>query len=89
MRAAKIIVIAALLWLFGCCSKNWQETSPWNFPPAKEWNEGLEFSWVNAVDKFRVLTAPRGKVYDPVMRSYAPDFGKALRDLKKSDASDS
>lgn len=80
----KILWLAVALWLFGCCpERNWRHTAPWNFPSAAEWNRPLELSFENAVDKFREVTAPKGKVYDPLTRSYAPDFGAALRELSK------
>ena len=69
-------------WVYGigflltsCCTTNWRETAPWNFPPACEWNRKLEFSWENLVDKWREWMAPKGKVYDPIMRNYQPDLG--------------
>ena len=54
---------------------------PWNFPEAREWNQPLEFSWVNAVDNYRNLTAPRGQIWNPLVRSYEPDFRAELRQL--------
>jgi len=35
----------------------------------------LETSWVNAVDGYRNLTKPKGKIWNPIIRSYEPDFG--------------
>lgn len=43
---------------------------------AHEWHAPLETSWQNAVDTYRRLTAPPGRVYDPVMRNYQPDFSQ-------------
>jgi hypothetical protein len=63
----------------GCAGESWRTRAPHNFPPAHEWNAGLETSWINAVDTYRRLTAPRGKIYDPVMRTYQPDLGRLLK----------
>lgn len=49
---------------------------PWNFPDAQEWNQPLETSWQNAVDTYRRVTAPKYKIWDPLMQNYQPDFGK-------------
>jgi hypothetical protein len=38
----------------------------------------LEFSWVNAVDNYRNLTAPKEKIWNPLVRDYEPDFGEEL-----------
>jgi hypothetical protein len=65
-----------VLLLTSCCSTNWRETAPWNFPPVYEWNRKLEFSWENFVDKIKDLTAPPGKIYDPIMQNYQPDFSR-------------
>ena len=56
----------------GCAHPIWRDTAPWNFPPAEEWNKPLEFSWQNAVDKYRELTAPEGMEWDFLTRSYRP-----------------
>jgi len=61
-----------VLLLVGCSTT--PRPYPWNFPPEEEWNAPLEMSWVNAVDNWRRLTAPKGKIYDPVMRSYQPNL---------------
>ena len=58
---------------------------PWNFPPAREWNQPLETSWVNAVDAYRNLTKPKGKIYNPILREYEPDFGYEIEILKLRD----
>jgi len=50
----------------------YRKGQPQNFPPVAEFNAGLETSWINAVDNYRKVMAPKGKVYDPVMRSYQP-----------------
>jgi hypothetical protein len=73
----------ATAWLFGCSSSTWRQKAPHNFPPAHEWNAGLETSWINAVDMWRRLTAPRGTIYDPVMRSNQPDFSEVLDQLDR------
>jgi hypothetical protein len=65
-----------LLLLAGCAATNWRPTAPWNFPSAHEWNAPLETSWQNAVDTYRRLTAPPGRVYDPLMGNYQPDFSQ-------------
>lgn len=59
----------------GCAATTWRTTAPWNFPAAHEWNAPLETSWINLVDTYRAITAPKGKVYDPIMRNYQPDLG--------------
>jgi len=51
---------------------------PWNFPEAREWNQPLEFSWLNAVDNYRNLVASKGKIWNPLVQSYEPDFGIEL-----------
>jgi hypothetical protein len=59
------MLLAAAFWLlgtyflFGCAHRPWRVTAPHNFPPAHEWNAGLETSWLNAVDMWRRLTADR------------------------------
>lgn len=90
MRAPwlKVVGLTAVFWLLGCCGKNWRHTAPWNFPSAAEWNRPMELSWENAVDKFREVTAPKGKVYDQLTQTYAPDFGAALKELNKQNESD-
>jgi hypothetical protein len=71
-------------WLLvGCADTNWKHTAPHNFPPAHEWNAPLETSWINAVDTYRRFTAPPGTIYDPLMRTHQPDFGKLLREEVK------
>jgi hypothetical protein len=52
----------------------YRKTEPWNFPPAVEWNQPLETSWNNAVDMYRRLTAPKGRVWDPLMQNYQQDL---------------
>jgi hypothetical protein len=47
---------------------------PWNFPPEEEWNAPFEASWVNLVDAWRRVTAPKGKIYDVIMRNYQPNL---------------
>lgn len=58
---------------------------PWNFPKAVEWNRPLEFSWVNAVDNYRNLTAPKGKIWNPLVKDYEPDFGYEMELLRLRD----
>lgn len=83
------MLLAVAFWLlgtyflFGCAHRPWRVTAPHNFPPAHEWNAGLETSWINAVDMWRRLTAPEGTIYDPVMRSNQPDLGEALEQLDR------
>lgn len=52
----------------------YRKTEPWNFPPAVEWNQPLETSWNNAVDMYRRITAPKGKIWDPLMQNYQQDL---------------
>lgn len=66
---------AILALIITGCAATTPRPYPWNFPPAREWNQPLETSWVNAVDTWRSITAPKGKVYDPLMKNYQPDFG--------------
>jgi abortive infection bacteriophage resistance protein len=42
----------------------------------------LETSWVNAVDAFRNWTAPKGRVWNPIIRQYEPDFGYEIELMK-------
>ena len=70
-----ITATALCLAYAGCAATTWRTTAPWNFPPLHEWNAPFETSWINAVDTYRALTAPKGKVYDPIMRNYQPDLG--------------
>jgi hypothetical protein len=65
----------------GCAST--PRPYPWNFPSEEEWNAPLETSWVNAVDAFRNWTAPKGKVWNPLIEEYEPDFGSEIRDLEE------
>ena len=74
------IVIASLV-TSGCVSYP-PRPYPWNFPPAREWNQPLETSWVNAVDAYRNLTKPKGKIWNPILRCYEPDFGYEIERLK-------
>jgi hypothetical protein len=67
----------------GCAST--PRPYPWNFPEAREWNQPLETSWVNAVDSYRNLTKPKGKIWNPLIRSYEPDFGYEIELLKLRD----
>lgn len=66
--------------LAGCTST--PRPYPWNFPKAREWNQPLETSWVNAVDSYRNLTTPKGKIWNPILREYEPDFGYEIEILK-------
>ena len=56
---------------------------PWNFPPEEEWNAPLETSWLNLIDNWRNLTAPRNKVWNPLIREYEPDFGAEIELLER------
>jgi hypothetical protein len=67
----------------GCAST--PRPYPWNFPPVEEWNAPLETSWVNLVDGWRNLTAPRKKVWNPIIREYEPDFGYEIQRLNALD----
>jgi hypothetical protein len=71
-----------LLVTIGCVS--YPRPYPWNFPEAREWNQPLEFSWVNAVDNYRNLKSSKGKIWNPLVQDYEPDFGvRALSSLIK------
>lgn len=74
-------IILSLLIASGCVSYP-PRHYPWNFPPAREWNQPLETSWVNAVDMYRRLTTPKYKIYNPILRCYEPDFGYEIERLK-------
>lgn len=75
MRPALVVALT----LCGCAdNERYRDEEPWNFPPAVEWNAPLEFSWVNAVDTWRRVSAPEGTIYDPLTRSYQPDFAPLL-----------
>lgn len=71
LRIQGAILAAALC---GCVSSYPPRPYPWNFPPVEEWNAPFEMSWVNFVDTVRRVTAPKGKIYDSLMRNYQPDF---------------
>ena len=73
LRLQRAWIGLSLLIASGCVS--YPRPYPWNFPPEHEWNAPLETSWVNAVDAFRNLTAPKGKIWNPIIREYEPDFG--------------
>jgi hypothetical protein len=69
----KIVSLAAIVLCIGCGSTQlYRKGQPQNFPPVSEFNAGLETSWINAVDNYRKAMAPKGMVYDPVMRNYQP-----------------
>ena len=79
------IVLAAIyallgLLLLGCATfiPERPMPKPWNFPELWEWNQPFETSWQNAVDKYRELTAPKGKVWDPLMNNYQQDLGSLM-----------
>ena len=74
------IVVASLVTI-GCVS--YPRPYPWNFPDEAEWNASLETSWVNAVDTYRNLTAPKGKIWNPILSEYEPDFGRDLEALDR------
>lgn len=73
---AAIYALIGLLML-GCATFTPERPmpKPWNFPELWEWNQPFEASWQNAVDKYRELTAPKGKVWDPLMQNYQQDLG--------------
>ena len=77
----------AILAIILCGCATTPRPYPWNFPDEAEWNAPLETSWVNAVDTFRNLTAPKGKIWNPILQDYEPDFGAELdlldRDLEE------
>ena len=74
-------IVIALLITSGCVS--YPRPYPWNFPEAREWNQPLEFSWVNAVDNYRNLKSSKGKIWNPLVRNYEPDFGVELYQLDR------
>lgn len=65
---------AILILLLAGCAATTPRPYPWNFPPEHEWNAPLETSWVNLVDTWRRVTAPKGMIYDPLMRNYQPNL---------------
>jgi len=69
----RLVPLLVIVVCGGCgYTQLYRKGQPQNFPPVAEFNAGLETSWINAVDNYRKLMAPNGKVYDPVMRSYQP-----------------
>ena len=68
-------IIGATLIASGCASYP-PRPYPWNFPSKEEWNQPLEMSFNNAVDTFRRITAPKNKVWDPLMQNYQPYLGR-------------
>lgn len=54
---------------FGGCAAT-PRPYPWNFPDAREWNQPLETSWVNAVDGWRKLTTRQLKTVDGMVYEY-------------------
>lgn len=70
LRIQGAIVLAAIL--LGC--EAIPRPYPWNFPDESEWNQPFETSWQNAVDLYRRLTAPNGKIWDPLMQNYQQDL---------------
>jgi hypothetical protein len=58
----KTVLLAVFLGAIASCTscathRPWRHSAPWNFPEAREWNQPLEFSWVNLVDNYRRLAA--------------------------------
>lgn len=79
LELLRIFYASVVLTLCACTSTlRYRQHEPWNFPPAHEWNAPLEMSWLNAVDTWRKIIAPRGKIYDPLMRNYQPDLGALI-----------
>jgi hypothetical protein len=78
LRLQRTGIVIAVLINIGCVS--YPRPYPWNFPSEEEWNAPLETSWVNAVDAFRNWTAPKGQVWNPLIREYEPDFGRDLEE---------
>jgi hypothetical protein len=81
LRLQRAGIGIALLINIGCAS--YPRPYPWNFPSEEEWNAPLETSWVNAVDAFRNWTAPKGQVWNPLIREYEPDFGAEIELLER------
>ena len=65
-------IVIALLVTSGCVS--YPRPYPWNFPPEEEWNQSFETSWQNAVDVYKRLTAPKGRIWDPLIQNYQQDL---------------
>ena len=76
----KVWIVMSLLIATGCVS--YPRPYPWNFPDEREWNQPLETSWINAVDAYRNLTAPKGKIWNPLIKQYEPDFGYEIELMK-------
>ena len=73
LRIQRAGIVIASLATIGCASYP-PRPYPWNFPDEQEWNAPLETSWDNAVDFYRRLTAPKGKIWDPLMQNYQQDL---------------
>lgn len=67
------------------CASYETKPYPWNMAPAEEWNAPLEMSWVNACDNVRSWLAPKGKVWNPVLQNYEPDFSEELYLLREKE----
>ena len=72
LRIQRTWIVVALLIASGCVS--YPRPYPWNFPPKEEWNQPFETSWQNAVDMYKRLTAPKKRVWDPLMQNYQQDL---------------
>lgn len=72
LRIQRAGIGLALLITSGCVS--YPRPYPWNFPSEEEWNQPFETSWQNAVDTYRRLTTPKGKVWDSLMGNYQQDL---------------
>lgn len=58
---------------------------PWNMAPQEEWNSPLEASWINLCDNIRNWTAPKGKVWNPILQTYEQDLSEEIYLLRKED----
>jgi hypothetical protein len=70
--AACLWIVIALLVTIGCVS--YPRPYPWNFPEAREWNQPLEFSWVNAYDNYnKIVGNKKPSVFVTPERERNPD----------------
>ena len=81
LRIQRAWIVIALLVTIGCVS--YPRPYPWNFHEAREWNQPLEFSWVNAVDNYRNLKSSKGRIWNPLVQDYGPDFGVELYQIDR------
>lgn len=85
ISASMVTAGMMILTIVGCSTPM---AKPWNMAPAEEWNSPLEMSWVNLCDNVRNWTAPKGKVWNPVMQNYEPDFSEEAFLLQRDPSKD-